>query len=322
MGNLKNLSAALLPHAAMGAALSVKSYFRGRAMLPAYLKQIQDHFPDFSFRNARLIDSSFANVVVVLDDDWIFRFPRREWRRAAFSRELRLLRRLRQCTAVKVPEYVYVAPDQSFGGYKMLKGVELGPGLFQSQDRSIQESVAEQFADLLGALHGLTSELAGGGRTWRNQPNWRYSSSYFREQRKYLIHKLDPTLLARLDSFYEGFARAEVGPEQLIHGDLDYHHVLLEPETGTLGVIDFGDARLGDPAQDLALLYAYPEWVTPYALGRYRRPQDPGLTRRALLHSVRFAFERLWDCLRHEGHPRPFPDTVHALSGQLALLDA
>jgi aminoglycoside 2''-phosphotransferase len=42
----------------------------------------------------------------------------------------------------------------------------------------------------------------------------------------------------------------------IVHGDLGREHVLVDPETGALtGVIDFGDAWLGDPAGDFASVF-------------------------------------------------------------------
>ena len=324
MGFLKDFSAALLPHGMLGAALSAKSYFRGRVMLPAYLELIKDHFPDFSFHSARLIDSSFANVVVVLDDAWVFRFPRNKWRRAAFSRELWVLAHLRGQTALKLPDYSHVASQDRFGGYRMLKGTELSPSLFQTQDPSIQKSAVARFADFLGTLHGLTPQLAKGGVGLpRTEANSQYGVRYHQEQRKYLIHKLDRTLIEQLDVFFERYAQSERHPERVIHGDLTDNHLLFDPENGTLSIIDFGNVALGDPAQDFALLSTFPGWVLPYALDRYRfQAKDPDLPRRALFHSVRFAFDGLWVCLRHEGHPRQFSDTLNTLNRQLALLNA
>ncbi|WP_054970696.1 phosphotransferase family protein [Alicyclobacillus ferrooxydans] len=37
----------------------------------------------------------------------------------------------------------------------------------------------------------------------------------------------------------------------LIHGDLSPEHILVNKETGEIGVIDFGDSGIGDPAYDV-----------------------------------------------------------------------
>jgi aminoglycoside phosphotransferase (APT) family kinase protein len=107
----------------------------------------------------------------------------------------------------------------------------------------------------------------------------------------------------------------------MVHGDIDDHHVLLDRRTAKLGIIDFGDAALGDPAADFAFLFSLPPWAAEHALARYAfLAGDPGLPERAMSHSVRFAIGRLWNCLQHVGYPRVFADATAALETQLGLL--
>ena len=104
MQDLKNLAAAPLPHAALAYALSARSHLREWSKLPSYLKQVEANFPELRSHSAKLITSSLANVVLILDNRWVFRFPRNDWRRANFSRELRVLARLRKRTTIRIPE--------------------------------------------------------------------------------------------------------------------------------------------------------------------------------------------------------------------------
>lgn len=71
----------------------------------------------------------------------------------------------------------------------------------------------------------------------------------------------------------------------LLHGDLSPGHVLLDPETGTLsGIIDWGDAMLGDPARDFIFLYE--DWgrdFLDYALEGYGVAGDASFLRRILV---------------------------------------
>lgn len=324
MSFLKDYTAALFPRAVLGFALSAKSYFRARTMLPNYLDLIQRHFPGLLFRDAKLIDTGFGNVIVMLDDNWVFRFPRNEWRHGAFSRELWLLDWLEQQTAIKLPDYSYIAPGNYFGGYRKIQGAELSPRMFDSLDRSIQEKAVVQLADFLSILHGPTSQGDKEGPTFpQNQLNWQCSSYYFQEQRKYLSYKLDHALIESLDLFFELYAQPMLSPTCLVHGDLTADHLFFDREKEAVGVIDFGNAAMSDPAQDFAIFCSYPDWVAPFALEHYYfQAEDPDLPARARLHAVRFAFDHLWACLHYDGQTRDFPGTVKTLERQLALLGA
>jgi aminoglycoside phosphotransferase (APT) family kinase protein len=48
---------------------------------------------------------------------------------------------------------------------------------------------------------------------------------------------------------------APTGDPVLVHGDLHVRHLLLDQQGNTVGVIDWGDVCLADPAVDLALAY-------------------------------------------------------------------
>jgi aminoglycoside 2''-phosphotransferase len=323
MGLLKSFTAALLPHATLGKALSAKSFFRARAALPAYLEQIRDAFPDLQFQDARLIDNGLENVVVILDREWVFRFPRSEWSFHSFALEQRLLTELRARTAIELPNYRHVAPDMRFGGYPIVKGEPLGNSLFQSLDHAGQCQALDQFADFLNALHGLSPPRLYGKQPRHGTPKADFIALYFQQQRKYLAPKLGQGLLGRIDEFFNVYAAAETYPERVCHGDIDDHHVLFNLSSQKLGIIDFGDAGIGDPAMDFAFLFTLPSWAASYVFDRYVfLAEDPHLPERALRHSVRFAVSRMWNCLQHEGYPRIFADTASALKMQLTLLEA
>jgi aminoglycoside phosphotransferase (APT) family kinase protein len=86
----------------------------------------------------------------------------------------------------------------------------------------------------------------------------------------------------------------------LIHADLAGEHILCDPATGMLtGIIDWGDARVGDPALDFTGLLrdAGPAFADA-ALAAYPGPVDPAFRRRMEFyarlipyHEVRFGLD-------------------------------
>lgn len=320
MSFLRTFSAAVLPDGAFRAAQSAKSFFTARSHLPVYRDLIRSAFPDIAFARARLITSGFANVVLILDEDWVFRFPRNEYRRLALFREIRLLSELRPKTSFALPHYTHVAPDESFAGYRMIRGRELRPELFHALDRQTQESVASQFAGLLSALHALPPSLATAGERARvAQTNAEHRAHYFAKKRRHMARKLGATLPERLDRLYSEFLTQDRYQERLINSDIDDDHLLWDGERA--GLIDFGDVTIGDPAIDFALLWAYPDWVAPFVFDRYAFPQEKEyFLARSKSHAARRMADRLWYCLRHEGQHRALRDTVGAMENQLALL--
>ena len=320
MNFLRNFAATVLPDAAMHLAKSTKLHFQGRAILPGYTDRIRQAFPDLSFRDARIILSGFANVVVILDEAWVFRFPRNEHRRAAFARELNLLAQLRPNAPIDLPDYSHVAPGAEFGGYPMIRGESLNTALFESLDRPAQERALIGFAQFLGALHALPASLVSDGDSPRQAENsFAASEWYFSEKREFLVKKIDRDLVRSMDRFYLAFSQAQPFEERLINSDIGEDHLLYDHDR--LGMIDFGDATIGDPALDFALLCTYPDWAAPFALRHYAlKAQDPGLLTRAKWHAIRQLGDRLWFHFMRKGHHHPLEETVASLKTQLALL--
>jgi aminoglycoside 2''-phosphotransferase len=67
----------------------------------------------------------------------------------------------------------------------------------------------------------------------------------------------------------------------LIHRDLGTEHILVGPDGRLSGVVDWGDASIGDPAIDFTGLYrAVGQQLAAEVLGHYRRPHEPSFWRR------------------------------------------
>jgi aminoglycoside 2''-phosphotransferase len=188
----------------------------------------------------------------------VFRFPKREYGARAQAKEGRLLPLLRPHLTVEVPLPEYVAPPSKdfpfgFSGYRRIGGHPLRP-------EGATESLAEELAGFLAELHRFPADRAlevgvPGVDRWRPE-----HERLRRETRDALRSRLDPDEFRRVDGWWEGF----LGDERLwrfvprlTHCDLGPEHVLVEETTGGLvGVIDWGDAAVADPAIDFVGLYS------------------------------------------------------------------
>lgn len=147
------------------------------------------------------------------------------------------------------------------------------------------------------------------------------SEWYFSEKRDYLVKKIDRDLVRSMDRFYLAFSQARPFEERLINSDIGEDHLLFDRDSGGLGMIDFGDATMGDLALDFALLCTYPDWAAPFALRHYAlRAEDPELLTRAKWHAIRQLGDRLWFHFMRKSHHHSLEETVASLRTQLALL--
>ena len=98
---------------------------------------------------------------------------------------------------------------------------------------------------------------------------------------------LGPRSRAWLETRFEGFLRAggsRAAARVLVHGDISHQHLLTDASGALLGVIDFADAMIADPALDFAGLLNQGSWeFLRRVLAAYTGPaaRDPDLERRA-----------------------------------------
>jgi aminoglycoside 2''-phosphotransferase len=161
---------------------------------------------------------------------------------------------------VAVPRILFVGTvegtdDTQLIGYRKIDGLGLTRELLSP---SIEQRLASELSRFLSELHRFPVREAlrlkvpnlGSGR-WRQEYR-----NYYDRQRRDVFPLLERSSQEKAHALWDGFLSKEdnfgFGPV-LIHRDLGGEHVLCDPGQGSVaGIIDWGDAAIGDPAIDLA----------------------------------------------------------------------
>ncbi len=270
---------------------------QGQVDLARLVGGIRAEFPELGFTDAVLNDSGEDHAVVVLDDRWVFRFPRSAAAAAGGVAERRLLAALNPISPIATPRYEYVSRAGDFGGYQMIAGEELTEAVFAALPREAQEGVLDEIGRFLGVLHTQPQALVS--RTGDEIPieGAAWFADRYAERRARLAEALGPAVLAAADRFYQAFPAAVASSEvAVIHGDFSEDHILLDRRRQQLaGVIDFTDASLGDPAFDFAFLWSYGREAAARVLQSYATGADTtGILERSLWWFVRFRIDQVW----------------------------
>jgi aminoglycoside phosphotransferase (APT) family kinase protein len=225
-------------------------------------------FPTIRIEGLRHLGSGWDFDAYLTSDGWVFRFPRRAECTATLDTELRLHDLLARVLPplVAVPAVELTAQPSAvfphpFTGYRFIRGVAadaVSPSLLPVTARSIGKA--------LGAIHGAPESDArsAGIREMDMDDSGRQRWLDHRLTVAAALRDIDPVVDRAVDWVQDNARRQSVafaGPVRLVHDDLSPEHLLVDAGTGDLvGILDWSDATLGDPARDFAPLVAWHGW--------------------------------------------------------------
>ena len=215
------------------------------------------------------IDDGYDYEVAIVEGSRVFRFPRRAQVAAALEVEIALLPELARALPVAVPrlEHVVRQPELAVV-YRLVDGEQCS------------DAEPAPVAAFLTALHAFDVDRAEALGVER--PGWR--DAYARqcaEFERLVFPELDADeRRAAAAMFGAGLASLEGFRPAVLHADLGPEHLLCR-DRRLVGVIDWSDVRIGDPALDFAwLLHS----VGGEVLALYGGAVDGGFRERALFY--------------------------------------
>ena len=278
-----------------------------------YLSQIRTAAHNLLFEKVEEQNGQFNDVVIV-NHEWVFRFPRYREGVQQMVTETRLLEALKNLLPLAVPSVEYQrieppVPGLAFIGYKRLPGEALSAEAVASiTDDNVLDRIAVQLADFLRMLHAmplhvLPVELLGGSNRARDgRDQWEEMYSDVREK---LFPAMRPDARKAVSQHFEAYldekALHRFDPV-LRHGDFGGSNILWDPaQRGVTGVIDFSSCAPGDPAYDLASISTTGEDLFARIAVRYQPDAEKlaAMLARARFHRGTFALEEALDGLKN-----------------------
>ncbi len=246
------------------------------------LQRIHETFPELTWTAARYDDSGWDHQVVILDEKLVFRFSHDPQYIAMLANEINILSELKPLVAMSIPDYRYVAADKSFAGYEMVPGQELAPELYNSLNLINQDSIARQLGEFLTTLHTTFTESGSLSQVLTTVMADDQTETK-QDVAKYLPTVLDEAELRLVDEIMNevDILVANPVPNVFLHGDVYSRHLLWDTTAGKIGIIDFSDMNIGDPAVDFAELYEYGKGFVEMVYEQYDGSKDDSFLARA-----------------------------------------
>jgi aminoglycoside phosphotransferase (APT) family kinase protein len=215
---------------------------------------ISAQFPEIRSESLRLLGEGWDNTVWLVDEQWVFRFPRRTLAIPGVEREIRALSSLAPRLPLPVPAPVFVGePDDGFPwpffGARYLPGTE--PLGLSSDQRA---RLARPLGEFLRALHDadvpdLPADPFGRADMTVRVPGARERFAALAAEGLWHAPRSAHEILD---------AAADLPapePTAVCHGDLHLRHLLVDDHGAAAGVIDWGDLCRGDPSIDMCLVW-------------------------------------------------------------------
>ncbi|MBU0460500.1 MAG: phosphotransferase [Nanoarchaeota archaeon] len=247
------------------------------------IKKIEEEFPQIKFKNVKQVTCGLDHVVLILDNKYVFRFPKNDYYKKKIKVEMRLLSELQKKTS-KIPDYKFIPIDQSFGGYPIIDGKPLSTKKFNEFTNQQKTQLANELADFLTALHKIPISKAkkiGLKFEWSHQDELKQ----YKERRKHIKKVLNPEEMRFVDNLMKKYVSLNLPKNSLVHHDLSEDHILAK-NNKLSGIIDFGDSSLNDPAVDFAWFWEWGENFVQKVYRRYNGKKDKELLSRSQLYNI------------------------------------
>ena len=213
--------------------------------------KITKEFPDIRFKTTKIVNNGCDHTIIIIDNKYIFRFPKTKQYQKKIKIEMNFLNKFN--TSIQIPKYEFISKDKSFGGYKIIIGKRLTKTKFQRLTKSNQKKLAKNIGIFLSDLHALNPKKTGLKKEW----SIKQQSIEFHKRKRKIYSVLSQKEKLFVKKFIKIWSKLKVPKKYVpIHFDLTGDHILINNQS-IGGIIDFGDAALGDPASDFAWFWTY-----------------------------------------------------------------
>lgn len=221
------------------------------------IRLIEQQFPGLAPVQLALLGAGWDNTAFLVNERWVFRFPRRNIAAGLIEHEIRVLPQLANRVPLPIPVPVLAGVPSAaypypFAGHALIPGTTACQLTWTDEERA---QIAVPLARFLAALHQIpvnAAALARGPGDLIDRANVVKRAPPLKE-RLCALGRGD--LFPLVDRLSGTPPRAD--PPCWVHGDLYARHLLVDGSRRLSGVIDWGDVHLGDSALDLSLVFSF-----------------------------------------------------------------
>lgn len=209
--------------------------------------------PDLQIKTCSIVTSGWDNVVVEVNDEWIFRFPRNNHMAEIVDREIELLKLLALVAIMPIPKYEFFGKEVVMVGYRKLQGQYFFGQDYRTLSVHDKQKIAESLAFFMYQMHNSlsVSEARTLGYIEYNPPLDVIEAKLLGS---FLSQELDCLIQEAIDCARQH--QREITRLAFIHNDLHGKNMVYDPIAKKIvGIFDFSDAVIADFAIEFSKLF-------------------------------------------------------------------
>jgi thiamine kinase-like enzyme len=267
-----------------------------KQLIKQKLEHVKAETGELSYQKVEFITTGCEKDVLILDKKTVIAFYRDGLQLERYGVQQELIRRLSGQTEAVLPELLYISPTQNFVVETYVSGTRITPQYVENHLENAQQ-IGRVVGSFLRQLH-ISSEQ----RLELHTSFVQHIRNDMVEGVKSLQAKLSQSEMEQVKDFLNDYYENSKSIQTcIVHGDFHYDNILWDESTGRLGIIDFSDAGIEDPALDFMYMNYYPEEFRHAVFEEYGS-EDTKLYERSQLYDRIYG---LYDMIENiQGNPR------------------
>ncbi len=240
--------------------------------------KIHKIFPNLQWKKTKSITSGWDHDILLLDDKFVVRVPKNIEAKKRALVDFSLLKQLRNKITADTPTPVAKDDKSRIAIYKMVNGIIMSENKYKKLSQIQKDKFAKNIALFLSQFHSIPTSIALKCGI-KKQSNSIKNKEIARDI-KIIYPKLRAKQRIAIDVFIKRQKEILKDFNQiLIHGDLTDENIFINKNK--LGIIDFSDAIIDDPARDFSALFSYGDKFVQKVIKQYKLDPDRNIYERA-----------------------------------------
>lgn len=223
-------------------------------LLARKLELVKAEIGEVTYQTIEFINTGYEKDVVILDKTNVISFYRDGFHFDTYHARQELIRRLGKHAEIVLPESLYVSHTEDFVIENYVPGYRITPQYVEENKKNAKQ-IGRLVGRFLRQLHTVPEQ--GLNLHTRFEQDVRNDMEQGLSLLETKLSRIEMNqIMEFLSMYYEISGSTQTC---IVHGDFHYDNVLWDEEAGRLGVIDFSEGGIEDPALDFMYMCYYPE---------------------------------------------------------------